>query len=65
MRLLASLFFCFTYMCAFAQLPTQKMYVKKLNSNNGLAQSTVQSTMIDANGMMWIGTSAGLQWYDG
>ncbi len=65
MRFSVSLFFCFVYMCVDAQLPTQKMYVKKLNSNNGLAQSTVQSTIIDVNGMMWIGTSAGLQWYDG
>jgi signal transduction histidine kinase len=48
-----------------AQLPTQRMYVKKLNTNNGLAQSTIQSTIIDANGMMWIVTSAGVQWYDG
>lgn len=65
MRLITiSLLLCM-YMFAGAQLPTQKMYVKKINTDNGLAQSTVQSIIIDANRMMWIGTSAGVQWYDG
>jgi signal transduction histidine kinase len=59
------LLFLLLHIQAAAQLPIQRMYVKKLNTNNGLAQSTVQSTIIDANGMMWIGTSAGVQWYDG
>ncbi len=65
MRLIATLFFCCVYMYVGAQIPIKKMYIKKLNSNNGLLQSTVQSSIIDANGLMWIGTSAGLQWYDG
>jgi signal transduction histidine kinase len=65
MRLITILFFFCIYIQAAAQMPIQRMYVKKLNTNNGLAQSTVQSTIIDGNGMMWIGTSAGVQWYDG
>ncbi len=59
------LLFINMYLNGLAQLPIQKMYVHKINTNDGLLQSTVISSLIDANGIMWIGTSVGLQLYDG
>jgi len=48
-------------------LDTRPQYVafSHLNTSNGLTENNVQSLAVDKNGFLWIGTTEGLNLYDG
>ena len=48
-----------------AQSPTQNIKFKNLTSAEGLPQNTINCVIQDKQGMLWFGTSDGLNRYDG
>lgn len=48
---------------AFAQ--AQTIHFHHINTSNGLSENNVRSVAIDKNGFLWIGTTEGLNSYDG
>ena len=48
-----------------AQLPLQNIKFKNLNATHGLPQNTINCVIQDQRGVLWFGTSDGLNRYDG
>ena len=66
-KLICSLLLCFTSYCisyVFAQTKNGVQFTR-LNTLNGLSQSTVSCILKDRYGFMWFGTANGLNKYDG
>lgn len=60
---------CFFWICIFLLLQTSlsanNYKFKTLSVNAGLAHTDVKSLAQDSTGLLWVGTSAGIQSYDG
>ncbi len=52
-------------LCAGAQKPPLNFHFQPLTSEHGLAQNAVDALLQDRAGLLWIGTTAGVQKYDG
>lgn len=59
------LFFFFFYIILFSSVYSQNLYFKHLGIKDGLSQVCIPSIYQDKNGVMWIGTTEGLNRYNG
>ncbi|MFN8250406.1 MAG: two-component regulator propeller domain-containing protein [Ferruginibacter sp.] len=58
--------YCFAYTTpVFAQIQTGNAYVEHLTVDNGISSNNVNCIFQDSRGFIWIGTSNGLNRYDG
>ncbi len=55
---------CIGLLCA-GHLPAQTFLFSKLSASQGLSDNNARALAIDKNGFLWIGTSQGLNKYDG
>jgi signal transduction histidine kinase/ligand-binding sensor domain-containing protein/CheY-like chemotaxis protein/AraC-like DNA-binding protein len=63
-RLFIPLFLIGLEMNSFSQL-SEKRYIKKINSDDGLSHNIVNDIVQDGNGFIWIATQDGLNRFDG
>ena len=59
-----SIYFLFAPICGLLASETA-IHFKRLSVNDGLSQNTVLALTQDHNSKIWVGTTDGLNWYDG
>ena len=65
MKRLIGLTLLLTYLCAGAETSIPDMKFRRLDTRDGLSNSTINCIYQDSKGFVWIGTSYGLNRYDG
>ncbi len=64
-QLCRSLTYCCGLLLLASQVSAQTFLFSKLTTSNGLSDNNARALTIDKNGFLWIGTSQGLNKYDG